>query len=117
MDPLQPPDRRAPRYDIEVRITVESATNFYTGFTMNISEGGVFVAMADPPAIGQIVRLHVHLGDDKPVRAAGEVKWHRLDENDEVVGCGVQFVALDQESTDALQAMLGRAGQDPLLME
>ncbi len=109
--------RLAPRYDLEARITVESETNFYTGFTQNVSEGGVFVAMPDPPAVGQVVRLHVHLGDGRAVRATGEVRWHRLDENDAVIGAGVRFVALDEESRQALQAMLGQSGQDPLLME
>ena len=108
---------RAARFDLEARITFESETNFYTGFTQNISEGGVFVAMSDPPEVGQLVRLHVHLGDGVAVRATGEVRWHRLDENDQVVGAGVQFVALDDESVAALQGMLGQAGQDPLLME
>lgn len=108
---------RAPRYDIEARITVASETNFYTGFTQNISEGGVFVAMTDPPAVGQIVRLHVHLGDGRAVNATGEVRWHRMNDQDEVVGAGVQFVALDEENAAALQGMLENAGQDPLLME
>lgn len=118
MSTSQPPSSRlAPRFDIEARITVASETNFYTGFTQNISEGGVFVAMSDPPAVGQIVRVHVHLAEGRAVNATGEVRWHRLNEFDEVVGAGVQFVALDEESTAALQSMLENTGQDPLLME
>lgn len=73
--------------------------------------------MADPPAVGQIVRLQVQLDEGRAVKATGEVRWHRLNEFDEVVGAGIQFVALDEESTVALQTMLENTGQDPLLME
>lgn len=109
--------RHAPRFEIEARITMESQTNFFAGFSENICEGGVFVAMQAPPRVGEIVRLRVHLGDGRDVLAAGEVAWHRLNERGEGVGCGVKFIGLDGESAEALQAMMACSGQPPLLVE
>lgn len=109
--------RATPRFEIEARITMESQTNFYTGFSENVSEGGVFVAMHAPPAVGEIVRLRVHLDDGRDVMAAGQVRWHRVDERGEAIGAGIQFVSLDKQSTAMLQWMMSRAGQAPLLME
>ncbi len=110
--------RVAVRYLLEARITVESQSNFYTGFSQNISEGGVFVSMENPPPVGEVVRLQVHLDDGMAVTASGQVRWHRIDDaTGEVVGAGVQFMALDPDATAALQGMLQRAQQEPLLME
>ncbi len=111
-------DQRAtPRFDIEAQISMESQTNFYTGFSENVGEGGVFVAMHAPPAVGEVVRLRVHLQGGREVMAAGQVRWHRLDERGEPCGAGIQFMALDKQSTAMLQWMMGRAGQAPLLVE
>ena len=109
--------RVAIRYLLEATITVESQSNFYTGFSQNISEGGVYVGMENPPAVGETVKLRVQLEDGLAVTATGVVRWHRVDVDGTVVGAGVQFVALEPESRDALQEMLARAAQEPLLME
>lgn len=109
--------RVAPRYVLEARITVESQSNFYAGFSQNISEGGVFVEMANPPPVGEIVRLQVHLDDGQAVAASGQVRWHRIGDDGVAIGAGVQFIALDSAATAALQDMLEHAAQAPLLME
>ena len=36
--------RAAERFDLEVKVDLESDHNFYTGLTQNISSGGVFIA-------------------------------------------------------------------------
>ena len=36
--------RAAERFDLEVKVDLESDHNFYTGLTQNISAGGLFIA-------------------------------------------------------------------------
>jgi uncharacterized protein (TIGR02266 family) len=123
IQPLQQPtpsvqDRRdSPRFALEAQITATSQENFYCGFSEDLSEGGVFIAMRPPPPVGEPVHLSVRVGAEAPVSAIGVVRWHRLDENGNPCGCGVQFMMLEQRASDLLQGMLSRSAQTPLLVE
>ncbi len=109
--------RRTPRRAVEAYISASSQTNFYTGWTDNISEGGVFIAMSPCPAVGELVHINVRVGQEPPVAAIGEVRWVRQDERGEATGCGVQFVMLQPRAAELLQGLLAVAGQAPLLVD
>ena len=47
--------RQFTRVPFTVEVSVASEHNFFTGFTSNISEGGVFIATDLPPPLGTIV--------------------------------------------------------------
>jgi uncharacterized protein (TIGR02266 family) len=105
------------RLQLEARVTMASETNFYAGFSENVSEGGVFVAVAPPPAVGSQVRLRISVGAGPAVMVMGEVRWHREDGAGNAVGCGVRFVELGAVSRQALQGMMEGCGQAPLFVE
>ncbi|MSQ02332.1 MAG: hypothetical protein EXR71_10655 [Myxococcales bacterium] len=116
--PADPEENRAaPRRLLEAQISASSQSNFYCGFTEDISEGGVFVAMSPPPPIGELVQLSVRVGANQPVTAIGEVRWHRTDCDGNLCGAGVQFIVLDPRAADLIQGLLARAGQAPLFVE
>jgi len=111
-------DRRAvPRFQMEAQITATSQDNFYCGFSEDLSEGGVFIAMRPPPAVGEPVHLSVRVGAEPPVSAIGVVRWHRHDASGNPCGCGVQFAMLEQRAADLLHGLLARSAQTPLLVE
>jgi len=58
----------------------------------DISAGGCFVALVDPPPVGTSVRLKIELKGD-PVEAFAEVVWIRLTSKtlDQPAGMGLQF--------------------------
>ena len=115
---VAPQERRAaPRRCLDAEITATSQSNFFCGFTEDMSEGGVFVAMSRPPPIGELVHLSVRVGADQPVTVIGEVRWHRLDYHGHPCGCGVQFVVLEPRAALLFQGLLARAGQAPLFVE
>lgn len=98
-DPEVKVDRRHElRVAVKVGVTLHSESNFFIGFTDNISEGGLFLATYDLLPIGEQIELELQLPDhDGPIRAHAEVRWHRkyIDPvNGEVVGFGVKFVDL-----------------------
>jgi uncharacterized protein (TIGR02266 family) len=90
-----PDHRKAPRVDVEVDVTFESEHNFYTGFTQNISAGGLFIATHDLKPVGS--RMHVRFslpGMAGAIESEVVVRWVRDVGDVERWGMGVQFVDL-----------------------
>ena len=52
--------RAAERFDLEVKVDLESDHNFYTGLTQNISAGGLFIATHVLRKIGDRISLYEH---------------------------------------------------------
>jgi Tfp pilus assembly protein PilZ len=109
--------RRHMRRAVEAHITASSQSNFFCGFSENLSEGGVFVSMSPCPAMGELVHLAVRVGAEPAVTVIGEVRWLRHDDAGEATGCGLQFVMLEPRAADLLQGLLATAGQAPLLVD
>lgn len=109
--------RRTVRLGLHANVTVDSDTNFYTGFTENLSEGGVFISTFSPPEVGEEVALRITVRGEAELVVKGEVKWHRTDEDGSPVGCGVSFRDLSAQQVQVLDSMLGMASRDPLLFE
>ncbi len=91
--------RGSPRVVLQAAVDYASATNLYTGFTTNISEGGLFIATVERMPIGTHVDLCLQLPTGQLVRALGEVRWFREynDTTPQVYpGMGVRFLGLSQ---------------------
>lgn len=101
-----PASRGKPRVRMQVAIDFESDSNFYTGFSTNISEGGIFVATVNAPPQGALVDLHFSLPGGARVDARGEVRWSREvnDHTPEIFpGVGVQFLELPEGAGEAIK--------------
>ncbi len=100
--------RAAERFDLEVKVDLESDHNFYTGLTQNISSGGLFIATSAIRKIGDRITLKFSLpGSPEPVAVETEVRWikensalHRADGS---TGMGVRFVNLSPAAATAIQ--------------
>lgn len=109
--------RTSIRLGLHANVTAESETNFFTGFTENISEGGVFISTFSPPPVGAEVALRITIRGSSQLVVKGIVRWHRREDSGDLAGCGVQFIELDGRQGQALQAMLEQAAREPLLFE
>ena len=109
--------RRAPRVAMQASVGVHSETNFFTGFTENISEGGVFIASLCPPEMGTELDVDIAVGEGESRRFRGRVAWMRSDETGQPTGCGVQFTDVTPEQREVLDRMLQTAGRDPLFYD
>ena len=70
--------RAAERFDLEVKVDLESDHNFYTGLTQNISSGGLFIATSAIRKIGDRITLQFSLpGTPDLVSVETEVRWIR----------------------------------------
>lgn len=100
---VDPAERRAtPRKALQVEVGFATDSNFYAGFTEDISEGGLFVATIMLQPVGSRISLTFGLPDGSEIMTTGVVRWLRDPRNDHddcVPGMGVQF---DDLSADEL---------------
>jgi uncharacterized protein (TIGR02266 family) len=89
----------------EIELDVESESNFYTGFSASLADGGLFVATYQPQAVGDRLRVRFRLpGLDAPIEAKVEVQWIRPASagDDQPPGFGGAFVELSDEARAAV---------------
>ena len=103
--------RSAERFDLEVKVDLESEHNFYTGLTQNISSGGLFIATHHLRKIGDRITLKFTLpGSEKTLDVETEVRWIRentaLMRADGGTGMGVRFINLTPETSAAINAFV-----------
>ena len=103
--------RAAERFDLEVKVDLESDHNFYTGLTQNISSGGLFIATHHLRKIGDRITLKFTLpGSEKVLAVETEVRWIR--ENSALLraengtGMGVRFINLSPETSAAINSFV-----------
>lgn len=102
--PSQGPNSRrtSPRYAIEMEVGIGSESNFYVGFTENLSASGVFIATYSPKPIGSKVDVTLTLPTGAHLVVPGTVRWMRgaTPSGDTWPGMGVSFDKLsdDQEA-------------------
>jgi uncharacterized protein (TIGR02266 family) len=107
------------RLDHKIAITSDSEDNFYTGFSENISEGGVFISTHMLQPIGSEVEFTMTLTPGiKKVKVRGIVRWVREVEESAGVTCGmgVQFVGMSEAVEERIQGFLSQI-RDPLFFD
>ncbi|NBD12895.1 TIGR02266 family protein [Corallococcus silvisoli] len=113
--PAKSEARKAGRVRMHTSIDTRSDSNFFTGFSMDISEGGIFIATVEAVPRGTAVELDFTLPGGRPLTVNGVVRWAR-DGNDRtpdlMPGVGVQFTTLPAEVAHAISSFV--ATRDPL---
>jgi uncharacterized protein (TIGR02266 family) len=111
----RPLGARATRVRMQATVDLRSDSNFFTGFSTNISEGGIFVATIQTVPRGTQVELEVTLPGDQPLKVSGVVRWTREanDKTPELMpGLGVQFINLAPHVAAAISDFVAR--REPL---
>jgi uncharacterized protein (TIGR02266 family) len=95
-------ERNYTRLELEVAVDMASDHNFFTGFSCNLSGGGLFVATHRVQPVGTLLEISFQLPDsDEAIVAQVEVRWVR-DQNEESdcpPGMGLRFLSLDAEAS------------------
>ena len=98
--------RKSYRIDAKVRVHSRSETNFFTGYTSDLSEGGVFFATRDLLPVGSVVSFDLVLDQRETLRVTGIVRWVRetnMEMGHTPPGMGIQFVALPVDMEDRIR--------------
>jgi len=107
--------RSSSRIPVQTQVDLSSDSNVFTGFSTNLSEGGVFVATVNLLPVGTAVDLTFSLPGKVRITVQGEVRWTReVDDRapDVFPGVGVRFVDLSPEAAQALHRFV--ADREPL---
>lgn len=102
------PRRQQPRIRLETAIDLHSRSNFFTGYTENISDGGLFFATRETFAPGTEVELAFSLPGGVEIRAKGEVRWQRAETERLSAGVGIAFTYLSEPAREAIQHFITR---------
>jgi uncharacterized protein (TIGR02266 family) len=98
--------RRAHRAQINVEIGLRTETNFFVGFSGDISEGGILITTVALLPIGTAVKLTFSFPGGLEVEAEGDVAWTREGvafDSDLEPGMGIRFTHLSDAALAAIQ--------------
>ncbi len=107
--------RVSPRLKVRVEVTMQSESNFFTGFSGDISETGVFVATyRQVLAPGTPVELSLALPGEPTMPVSGVVRWVREagDSSRGGSGMGIAFANVGPKEAAAIQRFI--CGREPL---
>ncbi|HEX4629259.1 MAG TPA: PilZ domain-containing protein, partial [Gemmatimonadales bacterium] len=107
--------RRSERLSAELEVSLFSDSNFYVGFTENVSEGGLFVATYLTRPLGSAVEICARIpGRTEPLIVRGTVRWLReySPTSDGYPGMGIQFDTISERDQSDIAAFL--VTRDPL---
>ncbi len=93
-------NRQHPRFPHQVQVALKTKNNFYTGTSKDLSEGGLFVALPDPPPIGTEVGFTLILGGETFL-FVGTVVWIRPG-----AGCGIKWITLEDGALEAIRRFI-----------
>lgn len=107
---------RKKRVRVQVGVDLNTATNFFVGTSLNLSEGGLFVATRAEVPVGTEVDLSFTLPTGASIQMRGAVRWRRApDDRMPLVtaGVGVQFVDASEEALEQVRLFIEQ--RDPLV--
>jgi uncharacterized protein (TIGR02266 family) len=107
--------RRYKRAELKAQVDWDTDHNEYSGYTENISEGGVFIATASPLAIGEPLEVRIALATGEELVIRTRVAWLRQAGDEAAGGMGVQFVDLTDEVRDRIRKFVLH-GDDQVLL-
>jgi len=119
-DPTQAPGGRIHhRVSLDVEVNLRNENTFFTGFSENVSEGGLFVATEAPYEVGERVELGLSIMGGAPASLRGIVRWVRPGGTPGGLpaGMGIQFLDLDERVREALQKFVDSGAKDTLFFD
>lgn len=99
--------RRTTRLLLEVELGVHSGSNFFTGLTRDISEGGLFVATHVPLPVGTTLTVTFTLPACPAIETDVTVAWVRQ-AVDGQPGMGVKFNGLTEEQSALIHRFMAK---------
>jgi uncharacterized protein (TIGR02266 family) len=105
--------RRTERVPIKIPVDYSSVDDFFSEFSTNINNGGIFVETDTPEETDTVVTLQFKLpGLDEPVAVIGRVAWTSDGKGENPAGMGVEFHGLDDRIRSTIDEIVRRLRAD-----
>ncbi|NNL65290.1 MAG: TIGR02266 family protein [Myxococcales bacterium] len=100
--------RKASRTEAVIPVDYSTVDEFFSEFTTNINEGGMFVGTDNPHPVDTLVTLQFHLPEcAEPCSVTGRVVWVRQTADAEGPrGMGIEFEALDDTTRSQINGLV-----------
>lgn len=99
--------RRHHRVPLKIPVDYSSVDAFFTEFSANINEGGMFIELENPPEIDTEVQLQFDLpGHADVVQVSGRVVWISDGKDGSAAGVGIEFQNLDADTRDTINRIV-----------
>jgi len=107
MAPGRDDRRRSPRLELKIPVDYGSVDAFFSEFSSNINEGGMFIEMETPAELDTPVQLQFRLpGATEPVQVSGRVAWRSDGKGEGPPGVGIEFQDLPHETREAINRIV-----------
>ena len=106
--PLEGVDRRkSERIPVVVRVDYSTVDDFFSEFTANVNEGGIFIETEERHPPDTLVSLQFSLpGSSEPLQVTGRVVWSTPGGPDQNPGIGIEFEDLDQRARQRIDELV-----------
>ncbi len=97
------------RIYLDAAIDAQLENQFYTGFSGNIRDGGIFVSTFDIQPLNTPVTVRIQLAGEQTITVDGLVQWHReyrAGTCETTPGMGIRFIDLDRSTAALIEAVL-----------
>ena len=116
MDMNEDNRRQHARLKIDINVTWLSEHNFYTGLTVDICAGGLFIATGQLLDPGHLIDIKLALPSGAIIAAKGVVVWVREETCDNLpAGFGIQFNNLTPEQIKLINTYITK--REPYFFE
>ena len=104
--------RRSGRHDLKIPVDYSAVDAFFSEFTTNINEGGMFVETETPPPLDSTVQLQIRLPElQSPIKLGGRVAWVSDGKGEAPPGMGVEFQDLTPQIRATINDLVRRLRQ------
>ncbi len=104
--------------DVDFEVSVDGPHTFFSGFTQDISTGGVFLATHQIYPIGTEIKISLSVNGEK-LELNSIVRWVRKQESisspDLSPGMGLQFIDPDEKQVKVIEEFVKK--KEPLLVD
>ena len=101
--------RHSDRENIKIPVDYSAVDAFFSEFTSNINEGGMFIETETPSPLDAVVQLQVRLPDlERPIKLSGRVAWVSDGKAGSPPGMGIEFQDLMPELRATINDLVRR---------
>ena len=106
--------RRSARAPFVVRVDYGTVDAFFSEFTSDVNEGGMFIETETPQPPGTAVVMQFRVpGSDSPIKVRGRVVWTSAERPAQAPGMGIEFENLDARARAKISAVVRRLRARP----